>query len=471
MSQIYDSIEKALKDAIQFHNDGYSATEAVAKSASLHELNPETICRVVEGFNIAKTNAYVKKASIKDGIFEVANKAEAIKKVFGEVATKAEVKPSESFFNFSRQEEEDKKSPEFIFDLNDKLKVASLSLEEEISEINQAKLDISSVRHSFERELQKVASFFSYQHNQDRFDELMDAVAYEYFQNETAQKVASLVSAVTGLEYEFAEPPVPTTYGYSEFHDIFDQMVDDADEYCGRAREYNKRASELNQEVKELEEITSNHIKNASGLLFSKAAQCLGESPKPSRQKIATIPEDIVSEFLAQLAPVAETETKEIHKSASSFLKSAEQVSVPVNLGGLIDLGKIPVFNTPEGGSAGKELADKGYLLRLQGNDLPEKDIIEAELQNVRREALLRDLLANDEIISSYDPEVVVSAYNTLSQLAPKASMIPDVARSVLRYATGQTIDPHYATQIVELENSINKQLNSSKYQNEDKNR
>jgi hypothetical protein len=87
----------------------------------------------------------------------------------------------------------------------------------------------------------------------------------------------------------------------------------------------------------------------------------------------------------------------------------------------------------------------------------PQSDMIAHEMQNVQREALVRDLMANDEIISSYDPEVVVSAYNTLSQLAPKASLIPDVARSVLRYATAQSIDPHYASQLVELENNLNK--------------
>jgi hypothetical protein len=111
-----------------------------------------------------------------------------------------------------------------------------------------------------------------------------------------------------------------------------------------------------------------------------------------------------------------------------------------------------------ESGNKTKELEEKGYLARLtHGGGSSDKDVVDAEMQNVQRKALVQDLIANDEIISTYDPKVTLSAYNTMLKLAPKASLLPDVVRSVLRYATMQTIDPNYADQLVELENNLNK--------------
>jgi hypothetical protein len=457
MSQIYDRIEKSLKDAIQFHNEGLSATEAVVKSASTHELNPETICRVVEAFNIAKTRAYIKKASVKDGDFDTASKEEAVKKVFGEQKVAAVSQPVASSFLFKKAEDEPfLKEAEEKFEINSGLKRASLSLEEEKRDMEEMRGDIAYVTSSFEKGLSKWAELTSYRHVQEELEDVLDKIAFEYSESENAQKLITALCKIAGIEYQIPQQLVPCQIEGGGLYDIFDGLVDDADEYEGRVREYNKKAEEINNSVSEVESITKSHVNKSVGIReYTKAASLLVNSPKPIKKVIFEKRAESIFSLFEREAP---SETRvEAQKTAASFLKKAEAASVPVGLGSM-SLGKIPLFDVADSGGGARDLADAGYKLRLMGDrGSVEKSVIDAEMENVQREALIRDFLVNDEIISTYDPKEVIASYNTISQLAPKASLIPDVARASLRYSTAQPIDPHFANQLVELENNLGK--------------
>jgi len=81
-----------------------------------------------------------------------------------------------------------------------------------------------------------------------------------------------------------------------------------------------------------------------------------------------------------------------------------------------------------------------------------------AKLRNMQTSALLTDLMANDEIISSYDPVEVIHHYNEISQIAPRASGQEGIVRAVLRkrLAGGQSaIDPFEVSQLLDMENKI----------------
>ena len=97
---IYERIEKSLTQAIKLHNDGESANTSIVKVAMQNELNPETISRVVEAFNIAKTKAYVKLASDKSGDFELADKQTVIKSVFSNSDISNKTSSDVSYFDF-----------------------------------------------------------------------------------------------------------------------------------------------------------------------------------------------------------------------------------------------------------------------------------------------------------------------------------------------------------------------------------
>ena len=57
----------------------------------------------------------------------------------------------------------------------------------------------------------------------------------------------------------------------------------------------------------------------------------------------------------------------------------------------------------------------------------------DSEIRNIQSEALLNDLLANDDVIKGYDPEEAVDAFNEVSQLAPHAVNTKVIMRDLMR--------------------------------------
>jgi len=72
--------------------------------------------------------------------------------------------------------------------------------------------------------------------------------------------------------------------------------------------------------------------------------------------------------------------------------------------------------------------------------DLEKKDLSklldpshESEIRNIQAEAMLNNLMANDEVIKTYDPEDVLDAYNEISQISPRAATQTALMRSLIR--------------------------------------
>jgi hypothetical protein len=86
--------------------------------------------------------------------------------------------------------------------------------------------------------------------------------------------------------------------------------------------------------------------------------------------------------------------------------------------------------------------------------------IHDAEMRAIRTKSMLNDMLSNDPIISSYDPDDVRQAFNSLSQLSPTLMTQPGVVRAMLRRMLQQegVIEPHEATQLTDVEKNL-KQL------------
>lgn len=60
------------------------------------------------------------------------------------------------------------------------------------------------------------------------------------------------------------------------------------------------------------------------------------------------------------------------------------------------------------------------------------------EHQQARVQANLQDMLNNDPVISGYDPDEVLGAYNEISALNPRLAMQPAIVRSMLRHTLSQ---------------------------------
>ena len=80
----------------------------------------------------------------------------------------------------------------------------------------------------------------------------------------------------------------------------------------------------------------------------------------------------------------------------------------------------------------------------------------ENELRAIKAKADLSDMMANDEVISGYDPDEILAAYNELSQLGPRGSIQPMVMRAMLRKRLTQgAIEPFEAGEMVNIEKGL----------------
>jgi len=81
----------------------------------------------------------------------------------------------------------------------------------------------------------------------------------------------------------------------------------------------------------------------------------------------------------------------------------------------------------------------------------------EAELSKIKAQAMLTDFLANDPVISTYDSDQVLDAYDQIAQLTPRVALQPAVMRGELRRLLQQqdTLEPFEASQLVGIEESL----------------
>jgi hypothetical protein len=83
----------------------------------------------------------------------------------------------------------------------------------------------------------------------------------------------------------------------------------------------------------------------------------------------------------------------------------------------------------------------------------------EAEMRSIKIEAMLNDFMSSDPVISTYDPDEVLGAYNQVIQLTPRAAIQPAVMRGLLRKMLAQqdAMEPFEAEQLVKVEQGIKK--------------
>lgn len=76
--------------------------------------------------------------------------------------------------------------------------------------------------------------------------------------------------------------------------------------------------------------------------------------------------------------------------------------------------------------------------------------------RRIRNQALLYNMMANDEVISQYQPEEVVAAYNEIAQLFPRASSQPAMMRALLRKRLSQgAAEPFESAQAAKVESHL----------------
>ena len=80
------------------------------------------------------------------------------------------------------------------------------------------------------------------------------------------------------------------------------------------------------------------------------------------------------------------------------------------------------------------------------------------EIRGIQARTMVQDFLLNDEVISGYDPDEVIRAYNEIAQLSPRGSTQPTIVRPLLRKQLTQGgIESFEAAEIANIEDTIRK--------------
>ena len=449
---IYERIEKSLTEAIKLHNEGESANDSIVKVARQNELNPETISRVVEAFNIAKTKAYVKLASDKSGDFELADKQNVIKSVFNDSSISNKISHQVDFSGFDGFSESttlDKNANEIInvcntseIPLESKVKTAFNSIEEDNRKLSHMRDSVIEQKEKFIYSFDQACNLLEYTEEKENIAKYASEIFFQHADNPIAGKILSLVAKVANIDFDDLSEKVGSIsdYGDSRFLELFDSMVESEDSYRTKTKEFNtalhtsvNKQAELRQMLYKVSGLESQ--KDASNLMWRP-----GKGDVVSNGKFSEFPDNLISEISSDLF--------------NSTVKIAESGSSGGSASGLLN----KLISVPQPDSQYKSYSDKadeGFLAKAKGQESPLSDQkFKAEIADLKRHALLTELM-KDEIISQQSPKDVENAYNTLAQLAPRVSLMPDITRSILRQGTGQVMDPHFAQVLVSLEGNL----------------
>ena len=86
----------------------------------------------------------------------------------------------------------------------------------------------------------------------------------------------------------------------------------------------------------------------------------------------------------------------------------------------------------------------------------------EDTLRRIQTKTMLNDMLANDPVISGYDQDRTLDAFNHLNQLAPRALSQRLVAQQMMRKYLEQdsAVDPFDVDQLLEIEKKLQQRDN-----------
>ena len=409
----------AHKKAGQYCVEGLDPTSALIKAANLDELNPEMTRRVSEMLNISLTKSFMKSASDKTASFPLADCEKAIKEVFaGEVHAKTAA---------------------VLSDLNWELEGKSLSITRKIDTSND---------HS----LFKVAK-----------TETKEDINHLVKQAEGAKDLLRAEISKRAQDLLSAEAKALRTYTdiISHFRQnaYLPQKFAQFEERC-----YSEYGLDVGQYLDSIHVQLNEGTDRGDSDSHKKAFYFEPDSANLLFDSLMN-QTDQISKQASELV-IAKAAFGSFDSQINQFYKQAlgGKPEVAGCAGDMIDLSKkkadFSLLSDPRleaaiasRGQQGSESFTKG--LEAAQNRIYKRpgDETDMEMDNVRRQAILADLMSNDDIISGQEPGNVQSAYNTLLSISPRSTLHREVVRSVLRNATAaQAIDPFTAKQLADLE-------------------
>lgn len=417
MNNAERKIFSAHTKAGQYCNQGLTPTEALVKAANAEDLNPEMTRRVSEMLNISLTKSFMKSASDKTATFPLADCERAIKEVFaGEIHAKtASVAAGINWdchagsFSVTRKIDNSGDHPFFKVakveqkeNINDLVMQAEGAKAQLRTEISKRAQDLLSTESEALTLYSNLISWFRRSDNHDKYA-AFEEQCYGEYGTEVGHYLNSIYEHLNeGTERgDNSNLKLAFYFKPDEANLMFDSLMAKSDGIS-------KSASELI--------IAKTALNSFDEQIGSFYKQAMGNT------KVAGAADDML-DFGKKKADFSLLEDPRLEAAMTSHSQQGT-------------------------GNFAKGLEAEANRIYKQP-----KDEADLEVDNIRRQAILADLMNNDEIISAQEPTHVESAYNTLLQISPKSTLHREVVRSVLRNATAQqAIDPFTAKQLADLE-------------------
>jgi hypothetical protein len=115
----------------------------------------------------------------------------------------------------------------------------------------------------------------------------------------------------------------------------------------------------------------------------------------------------------------------------------------------MVGAGTKSMLDKALGPGGRKEDVEKAWL------DLEDPDH-ENEMRRIKAEAMLAGMMADEENpVSGYDPDQVLTAYNEIAQMAPRAAEQPAALQPLLAKRLAGNMEPFEVKEIAELEKGL----------------
>lgn len=452
MNTAEKKIKTALNLAVDFKNNGSDPTEAVSKAASLEALNPDMTERLVEAFNIALTNATIKNASDKTASFPLADRDTVMKNVFDiyEAPAKTDKEASVDAAPHIQIEAGD---IDLSWMLDGRQKVANLDNPEEMvrhvygtcqnaqHELSKVAQDVFAASQNMERGFLDVCSIATTSEFLGKFAMFEMQALSEY--GEQVRPVLDNIFDAAGLDrfgekrFEGSVKLASDFFPETEIYSAFDRLMNATTAYHEAEGIYSQKEAEVQSQTAETNALLREAVRGVSapGTEVKHAADLLGpilpDAPSTLWDKLGEDKQDDGGGGgIKGIDPTALTGSSPFDRGSGLLPASWKGISSSIS----------DQYSQAHGE------AMKNYF---RGP----KDEVDLEKDNIKRMTILRQLMAEDEIISKIDPKQVEQNYNALLQTAPHMTLNPAVVQGWLRQSSAtQAVDPFTAKQLLDLE-------------------
>lgn len=399
-------IEK-VQETCELVNKGENPTEALSKVSKDNLLNKSQIRRVAEAYNQAATLSHLeeKQGADRNSFFSLADPDVIIKDLY--------------------PEKEQNLTEKVSYDL---VKHSVRSCNSNLIKAKLQKNEIDSLRSPYTKAAhEKQASEL----NSDKYftKQALQRVSHELVEDK--QKVLELYKeAADYLTRNFYNAPFEEveTWAKTKYGDSVNDLMDSLWEETEADKRGQKRASNVTDASK----FTLMDFKPTSFASIENLVEAAVNLNKKSREK---------KEYETKVAEINTLLDEIDHKKKANHVisNSFEKYSKPGDSGGTI-LGKSynylrsPFDKLKEEGrtQSGHDRAVQDNLNKLLDPDFRD------DIHQIKVQAILHDLMTNDDVISSYDPDTVIDNYNKIYQSSPHVATNPGVVQDMLRRALVQ---------------------------------